>query len=834
MRFIFICSHNFFAGRAGIPKMRSNFHRLVRYGVVGLLFLLAAPGAQAQPESIDGSLDAARQQIDKAQKIIDKPPKDPADLLPLRAQVLAAGAQADAAAALLEPQLTSIQARLNELGPVTPGQLEAPAVAILRTQLNKVRAELDAQLKRARVLAVESGQTAGDISALRRSEFQARLGERTSSIMSSLFWTELKADLPGDMQRAKVLFNGLAATAQASGARVWVSVGVLVLVLLSLHWWAGQALLRLTTTRIPPGRLRRSLHAWTRVLLPTITAGLVSETVYLGLVWVAPLPEALGSLASRLAGVICFGGYVVGLGHALLLPNRPSWRLLPLPDKVALNLRWLPPFLALMMVLTWVVVRLTSQINSSLVTSVAADCLIALAMALAMGLALLRTDLTRRQALRDPVNAANWPVSPLWLSSLVALTWLSTAGSLLALLLGYVALGSFVVHQIAWVAVVLGSAYLLAVLVDDGFTTLLAPAPLAEQGSAGELLSSAADRPADAFVKIRAQAAVLLSGVGRLLVVVLTLMLLLAPFGEGPSELFERADKLQQGISIGAFQIVPGAVLQAVLVITLCLAGVRIVRRWLKDVFLPTTSLDAGMQVWTATLVAYAGNVLALSLGLAAVGINLERIGWVASALSVGIGFGLQAVVQNFVSGIIMLTEKPVKVGDWVSLGGIEGDIRRINVRATEIQMGDRSTVIVPNSEFITKTVRNVTHANPLGLVKILLPVPLAADVDLVRSLILEIFNAHADVVKTPAPTVELDSIDSAGMVVFNATAFVNSPRAAYGVRSALLFDVLRRLREADISLLRPAGLVLRDAPDKALELTAPAPGPVAGPPALI
>ena len=834
MRFIFIYSHNFFAGRAGILQMRSNFHRLVRYGVVGLLFLLAAPGAQAQPESVDGSLDAARQQIDKAQKIIDKPPKDPADLLPLRAQVLAAGAQADAAAALLEPQLTSIQARLNELGPVTPGQLEAPAVAILRTQLNKVRAELDAQLKRARVLAVESGQTAGDISALRRSEFQARLGERTSSIMSSLFWTELKADLPGDMQRAKVLFNGLAATAQGSGTRVWISVGALVLVLLSLHWWAGQALLRLTTTRIPPGRLRRSLHAWTRVLLPTITAGLVSETVYLGLVWVAPLPEALGSLASRLAGVICFGGYVVGLGHALLLPNRPSWRLLPLPDKVALNLRWLPPFLALMMVLTWVVVRLTSQINSSLVTSVAADCLIALAMALAMGLALLRTDLTRRQALRDPVNAANWPVSPLWLSSLVALTWLSTAGSLLALLLGYVALGSFVVHQIAWVAVVLGSAYLLAVLVDDGFTTLLAPAPLAEQGSAGELLSSAADRPADAFVKIRAQAAVLLSGVGRLLVVVLTLMLLLAPFGEGPSELFERADKLQQGISIGAFQIVPGAVLQAVLVITLCLAGVRIVRRWLKDVFLPTTSLDAGMQVWTATLVAYAGNVLALSLGLAAVGINLERIGWVASALSVGIGFGLQAVVQNFVSGIIMLTEKPVKVGDWVSLGGIEGDIRRINVRATEIQMGDRSTVIVPNSEFITKTVRNVTHANPLGLVKILLPVPLAADVDLVRSLILEIFNAHADVVKTPAPTVELDSIDSAGMVVFNATAFVNSPRAAYGVRSALLFDVLRRLREADISLLRPAGLVLRDAPDKALELTAPAPGLVAGPPALV
>ena len=805
-----------------------GFVRALRHGLAGLLLLLAALGALAQPENIDGALDAARAQIDTARKIIDKPPKDPAELLPLRAKVLAAGTQADAAAATLEPQLASVQARLNELGAVTPGQLEAPEVAILRTQLNKARADFDAQLKRARVLAVESEQTAGDISALRRSEFQARLGERTPSIMSSLFWSELKLDLPGDLQRAKDLFGGLAATAQASGARVWSSVGCMVLVLLALHWWAGQALLRLTTTRVPPGRLRRSLHAWTRVLLPTVTAGLVAETVYLGLVWVTPLPGALAPLASRLAGVVCFGGYVVGLGHALLLPTRPSWRLLPLPDKIAMELRWLPLLLASMMVLTWAVVQLAGQINASLVTTVAADCIIALAMVAAIGLALLRADLTRRQALRDPVEAAKFPASPLWLTSLASLAWLGTAGSLLALLLGYVALGSFVVHQIAWVAVVLGSAYLLAVLVDDGFTTLLAPAPGSPRDPDGEALAGAADMPADAFVRIRLQAAVLLSGVGRLLVVVLTLMLLLAPFGEGPSELFERADKLQQGVSVGAFQIVPVAVLQAVLVISLCLAGVRIVRRWLKEEFLPTTSLDAGMQVWTATLVAYAGNVLALSLGLAAVGIGLERIAWVASALSVGIGFGLQAVVQNFVSGIIMLAEKPVKVGDWVSLGGIEGDIRRINVRATEIQMGDRSTVIVPNSEFITKTVRNVTHANPLGLVKILLPVPLAADADEVRSLILEVFDAHADLLKTPEPSVQLDSIDSAGMV-FNATAFVNSPRAAYGVRSALLFDVLRRLREAGISLLKPAGLVLREAQDRAPDSPA-APPPQAQP----
>ncbi|ABM37523.1 DUF3772 domain-containing protein [Polaromonas naphthalenivorans] len=805
------------------PSCRPDFFRGLlslacapRLAIIGVLLMLAALCAQAQPGDVDISLDTARLKIEKARKTLDDPPKDAADLVPLRAQVLDAGTQAEAAAALLSPQLASVQARLDELGPLLPGQVEAPDVAGLRTQLNKTRAELDAQLKRARLLAVESEQTAGEISALRRSEFQARLGERTSSILSSLFWSELRADLPGDAQRAGRLFDGLAMAARASGAWVWSSVGLVLLVLLGLHAWAGHALLRLTTTRVPPGRLRRSLHAWTRVLLPTASAGLMAEAVYLGLVWVTPLPDAVAPLMSRLAGVICFGGYVVGLGHALLLPARPSWRLLPLPDVLALKLRWLPPLLALLMVLTWAVVQLSAQINASLVTTVAADCIVALVMVMLIALGLAQSDFARRQALATPESAASWPPSPLWLTSVVSLAWAGVAVSLLALLLGYVALGSFLVHQMAWIAVVLGSAYLLAVLIDDAFITLLSP--LATAAGAPEAAGAAGEEPATPFFKVRRQAAVLLSGVGRLLVVALTLMLLLAPFGEGPSELFQRADKLHQGVSIGEFQIRPMSVLQALTVIGLCLLVVRIVRRWLKEDYLPTTSLDAGMQAWTATLFAYAGNLLALSLGLAAVGIGLERIAWVASALSVGIGFGLQAVVQNFVSGLIMLAEKPVKVGDWVSLGGIEGDIRRINVRATEIQMGDRSTVIVPNSEFITKTVRNVTHANPLGLVKILLPVPLAADADQVRSLILEIFEAHADVLKTPEPGVQLDSIDSGAGMVFNATAFVNSPRMAYGVRSALMFEVLRRLREAGISLVKPAGLVLREASERAPE----------------
>ena len=208
------------------------------------------------------------------------------------------------------------------------------------------------------------------------------------------------------------------------------------------------------------------------------------------------------------------------------------------------------------------------------------------------------------------------------------------------------------------------------------------------------------------------------------------------------------------------------------------------------------------MRASVVALFGYATFVAAVAMAMAAIGVSLERIAWIASALSVGIGFGLQAIVQNFISGLILLAERPVKVGDWVVVGDAEGDVRRINVRATEIQTGDRTTVLVPNSEFITKAVRNRTYSNAQGLVKIMLPMPLATDAELVRELVLESFRAHPGILEAPAPDVLIDGVNDKGQVVFNATGFVATPRQASAVRSALLFEILRKLRQLEIRML--------------------------------
>jgi small-conductance mechanosensitive channel len=160
--------------------------------------------------------------------------------------------------------------------------------------------------------------------------------------------------------------------------------------------------------------------------------------------------------------------------------------------------------------------------------------------------------------------------------------------------------------------------------------------------------------------------------------------------------------------------------------------------------------------------------------------------------------------VQNFISGLILLAERPVKVGDWVVLGGMEGDIKRINVRATEIRLGDRSTLIVPNSEFITKSVRNMTLANAEGRVQIRLPMPLTTDASAVRSVMMEAFARHEGVLPAPAANVQLEGIDN-GYLIFIGTAFVQGPRAVSGVRSDLLFTILDGLKAAHLPLATPA-----------------------------
>lgn len=769
------------------PRLQRTF--LVRLAASLLWVLLtamalAASAADGPPNASDADtvLSDARKQIDDIREDLADGGED-AKLVRWRADVLDIQSQADALAEALAPQLASVTARLGQLGVPQQDTQETSDMAAQRAQLEKTHRTLDSQTKLARLLSVEAMQTAEQISNLRRTQFQASLGERRDSFLATPFWSEFRGDLPRDLVRLSALTTELRQALDKTPGWTWVVMVAAIGLVVALRIWIGRLLLKLTATHVPPGRLRRSFLAVALVALSVATPGLVAELLLVGTTWDADLTERTQQLLGKLVAVVCFGGYVAGLGYALLAPDRPSWRLPAIPDRVVQGLRHVPTMLGVLSVLIWLAERLPVLLNASLTTTMAVIALAAVLLGGTLAWTLRRASRLQREAASEGMDSAARP-RPFWLDTLAAATWWALMVSVASLLVGYVAFGSFIIKQALWTLIVLCSAYLLSVLIEDGFSTLLSPAKRED------------DEPA----RLRDQAGVLLSGLGRVAVVLFAVVLLLAPFGEGPVDLVHRFDLLYKGLQVGEVQIRPGAVLQALLVLALSLLSLRLLKRWLTNRYLPTTDMDPGMQLSAATLFGYAGFVLAVALALSALGIGLERVAWIASALSVGIGFGLQAVVQNFVSGLILLAERPVKVGDWVSLGGVEGDILRINVRATEIQMGDRSTVIVPNSEFVTKTVRNVTHANPLGLVQIKLPMPLDTDAEQVRTLMRDAFGAHEGILETPAPDVFLDGIEN-NYLMFNARGYVSSPRAAYGVRSALLFDILKRLADTELAM---------------------------------
>jgi small-conductance mechanosensitive channel len=295
----------------------------------------------------------------------------------------------------------------------------------------------------------------------------------------------------------------------------------------------------------------------------------------------------------------------------------------------------------------------------------------------------------------------------------------------------------------------------------------------------------------------------LLSAGLRLLLIVVALFLILGPSGLFAADFIGSLRAAMAGIRIGEVTISLSAILTATALFFIAIVATRALQRWLEARFLPRTGIEPSLQVSVATIIGYVGFIIGLSLALAELGIDLQKIALIAGALSVGIGFGLQSVVSNFVSGLILLAERPVRVGDWIVVKGEEGRVRRISVRATEIETFDRASVIVPNSEFITGVVKNWTHANMTGRVTVKVGAAYDADPDRVREILLACAQEHPHVIKAPEPYVLFVNFGDSALE-FELRCYLTNVFNAVYVKSDLHFAILRRMREAGIAIPYP------------------------------
>ena len=756
--------------------------------------------AQAVPQPqrpFSQLVDLWTRQLDRITARVTQPGILPAEIDALREQTTDVRAYAQAAAQLARNDLADTRRLLAPLD-VKPGADQPPETAAVKAERERLTEQAtisESRVKQCEVMIARADQLLERMTKLRGEVMLRTLLQRNDPPVSPRVWGKLPPELTAAW---RTLSAALARWGREglSGLRyggqdltplgMWASLTIVL-------WWLGRTLRRRfgRGELAEPGRRDRTLAAAIDgvglVLVPILAVWLIGKLLAATL----PPPPIDALLPEFIERLVLFL-LTVGLTATVLAPHRPAWRVLPFTDSSARHLSSaLRRLLGYGLLADFLYLALTQGSDRDSVASVGS-------LALATAIALLALPvLSNRgwEAARPAGSDARAMVGGTWWSVLRLLISMAVLGSIVFALLGYATLAAHIHAGIALTCLWVALALVAHQLAGDLFEATAAP-----DMPTGRWVRRRLGLPAD--FQLRGQHIALL--LVDLLLMALLAVAVPAAWSVDVDAIKRGFDQLMQGVKIGGVTISLGNIGTAILVFGIAMLLARLVRRVVRDRVMPTVdapmplrqSVDAGLN--------YVGVIVAILLGVGALGIDFTNLAIVLGALSVGIGLGLQNIANNVISGVVLLLERPIKAGDWVSVSGHEGFVRRINIRATEIETFQRTHVIVPNSLFLQNPVVNRTYSDTSSRIEIPLTVGLGTDVARLEAMLRESALDHPRVLRVPQPIVRFVRVGTAGLE-FELLVFVAQLEDRLVVNNDLNRSILAKLIEEKILDPAPA-----------------------------
>jgi len=669
--------------------------------------------------------------------------------------------------------IDQIKAAVKPADDSAPGVTAAPAL-----HSDKRSADLEAEMTACQTLLVEARTLGDDIRAARDEVLKFRLLGRGPDIWSVALVSLQQANtLPGEVQA--FLLDHL--QVKRLHTNRWILLGVVSTLAVTLGlWWRRrwrQRLMHATAEGISAG-LSASLQACLARRLPLILGLAAATAVLLMMLPVEPVPPVVALLISIL---LYLGGLTVS--QALLNPCAPAVPFLTIDPAYARALS--RRIHGILFVVLALILVFSSGIRSAMT---AEHWYLIRAVFFAVATVQLVWLVSTIRGAPPPLNSPK-------LRGLIVLLLL--AGFIIELL-GFRNLSLYLFKGLLGTALLGVGLWLLNSLLQDSFDGV-DTGRYAWERQLRDRLSLGEGQPVPGLIWLR----------------LLTVLLIWLIFGVTVVGLWGYSDTfwslVRQGITEG-FQLGPVSIVPINWVIGIVVfSGLVTLVRWVRNEVLPgwmrKSRIERGAQEAIVTISGYVGIIVAAIVGLSLAGFSFTNLAIIAGALSVGIGFGLQNIVNNFVSGIILLFERPIRTGDWIVVGSTEGYVRKISIRSTQIETFDHADVIVPNSELISNQVTNWMLSDPWGRVIVPVGVAYGSDVEKVREVLLHAARQHplviGDGTRVSAPKVLFRGFGDSALN-FELRFFIRIVDQRLATVSDLNFAIEKGLREANIEIPFP------------------------------